>query len=263
MPRISQRHRLFLAACLSSALIGLAARAALPQAMTADDIVGKNIAARGGLQAWRNVQTMTMTGKIDAGSKQNVQLPFVMKLKRPRMSRFELEFAGKTALQVYDGATGWKMRPFLGRAAVEPFTQAELDSSAEQQDLDGFLIDHAAKGIRVEFVGIEPVEGRNAYRLKLTLKGGQARNLWVDTQSFLEVKTEGAPRRLNGKLRKVEVYYRDYRQVDGLMLPFTLETVVDSAKPGHKINIEKIVLNPKLDETAFAKPEISGMRASN
>ncbi len=259
----SQQHSLFFSACLLIALAAVSAKPALPQALTADEIIGKNIAARGGLKAWHDVQTMTMTGRMDVGNKQNVQLPFVMKLKRPRMSRIELEFAGKTAVQVYDGTTGWKVRPFLGRKEVEPFTQAELDSSAEQQDLDGFLIDHAAKGIKAEFAGIDSVEGHNAYRLKLTLKNGQVRNLWVDTKSFLEVKVEGVPRVLDGKPHKVEVYYRDYRQVGSLMIPFVLETVVENVKPSHKITIEKAELNPKLEEDAFLKPDISGIRAAN
>ncbi len=261
MLRRCQRSRRLLIACLSGALMGLAAQAALSQVMTADEIVEKNIAARGGLKAWREIQTMTMTGRMDVGSKQNVQLPFVMKLKRPRMSRIEIEFAGKTALQVYDGANGWKVRPFLNRLEVEPFTQAEMASAVEQQDLDGFLIDHEAKGTKVEFEGIEPVEGNNAYKLKLILKNGQVRHLWVDATSFLEAKVEGVPRRLDGKIHKVEIYYRDYRKIGGVMIPFVLETVVENVVPSRKINIETVSLNPKYEDTAFAKPDISGVHA--
>jgi outer membrane lipoprotein-sorting protein len=241
----------------------LTARPALPQAMTADQIIEKNVAARGGLKAWREIQAMTMTGKMDAGSKQNVQLPFVIQLKRPRMSRLEIEFAGKRALQVYDGTNGWKVRPFLGRSQVELFTKAEMESAAEQEQLDGYLIDHEAKGIKVEFQGVESVEGHTAYKLKVTMKNDQVRHLWVDTQSFLEVKIEGIPRRLDGKMHKVEVYYRDYRSTGGLMIPFVRETVVENVVPSRKINIEKVDLNPKLEDSAFAKPDISGIRAAN
>src|SRR6266436_1781597 len=50
---------------------------------------------------------------------EEVQLPFVMELKRPRKMRFELQFSGQTAIQVFDGANGWKLRPFLNRRVVE------------------------------------------------------------------------------------------------------------------------------------------------
>lgn len=259
MLRNSQRRRLSLIACLSSALMGLTARAALPQAITVDQIIEKNIAARGGLKAWRDIQTMTMTGKMDAGTRKDVQLPFVMKLKRPRMSRIEIEFAGKTALQVYDGTNGWKLRPFLGRLQVEPYTQAELEGAAGEEQLDGYLIDHEAKGIKVELAGTESVEGHNAYKLRLTSKNGRVRYLWVDAQSFLEDKIEGTPRRLDGKMHKVEIYYRNYSSIGGLMIPFVLDTVVENVTPSHKISIETVVLNPKLEDSAFAKQEIPGI----
>ncbi len=256
MSRRTYSTRLSLIAFLSSTLIGLLAPLALSQAPTADEIVEKNIAARGGLKAWREVQTMTLTGKMDAGSKKNVQLPYVMKLKRPKMSRLEIQFAGKTALQVYDGTNGWKVRPFLNRDEVEPFTAAEARTSAGEPGLDGFLIDHEAKGIKVELVGTDEVEGHHAYKLKLGMPDGQTRHLWVDAQSYLELKVEGIPRRLDGKMHSVETYYRDYTSISGLMIPFVLETTVDKVKPARKITVETVVLNPKLEDTAFAKPEL-------
>jgi outer membrane lipoprotein-sorting protein len=250
---------LFLVAYMSFALLMVVSKAAAQAMPNVDQIIEKNIAARGGLKAWHDVQTMTMRGKMDAGSKLNVQLPFVMKMKRPRMSRLELEVDGKTALQVYDGTNGWKVRPFLGRLEVEPFTQAEMESIAEQELIDGYLIDHEAKGIRVDLLGAEPVEGHDAYKLKLTMKNGDARNLWVDAQSFLEVKMEGTPRKLDRKMRNVDVYYRDYQKVSGLMIPFVVETVVEKVQPSRKIKIENVALNPKFGDQAFAKPHVSGI----
>ncbi len=251
--------RVTLLALVSSALLALVVPAGFSQALTADQIIEKNIAARGGLQAWHAIQTMTLTGKMDAGSKKNVQLPFVLMLKRPRMSRLEIEFAGKKALQVYDGTNGWKVRPYLGRNDVEPFTTEEMRQAAEEADLDGYLIDHDAKGIKVDVMGQDMVEGHEAYRLQLTMKDGQKRTLWVDAESFLEVKIEDPQRKLDGKMHSVETYYRNYATVGGVKIPFVLETVVEKVQPSRKINVEKVDLNPKLAEDAFAKPNLPGM----
>ena len=111
--------------------------------LSAAEIVDKNVAVTGGLQAWHAVQTMVMKGKMEAGGndrstlptttrkgasmpsprpKEQVQLPFVMELKRPRKMRVELQFNGQTAVQVFDGTNGWKLRPFLNRRQVEPYT---------------------------------------------------------------------------------------------------------------------------------------------
>ncbi len=226
-----------------------------PATLTAAQIVDKNVAARGGLQAWKAVHTLSMSGKLEAGGTQNTQLPFALEMKRPRKTRLELKFNGQTAVQVYDGVNGWKLRPFLNRHQVEPYTAEELKAASLQADLDGPLMDYNAKGTKVEVEGSQAVEGRQAYKLKLTLKKGQVQHIWVDAQTFLEVKVDGSPRRLDGKYHPVETYFRDFRSVNGLMVPYVLETAVEGAKRTEKIRIESVVVNPKLEDSHFAKPQ--------
>jgi hypothetical protein len=274
---------LFLTLSLLS-ILPLTTALAQTASLTAPQIVEKNIAARGGLQAWRGLQTMTWTGKMDAGGgdsaarsrraalapssstnhpmmnapegkTEQVQLPFTLYLKRGRKSRIELEFAGKKPVQVYDGTNGWKYRPFLNREDVEPFTNDELKSEAQKSDLDGPLVDYAAKGTRVESAGVEKVEGHDCYKLKLTLKSGDVQYVWIDTQSFLDVKVSGTPRRMDGRMHNVYIYQRDFKTVQGLVLPQVLETAVDGYRDTHKMVIESLVINPKLDDSMFKKPQ--------
>jgi len=221
---------------------------------TVAEILEKNAAARGGLQAWKAVRTMTMSGKLEAGGQQNAELPFVLKLKRPRKSRMELEFQGRTAVQVYDGANGWKVRPFLNRNDVEPYTPEELKAAGLQADLDGPLMDAVASGYAVALDGTQPVEGRKAYNLKITYKDGQIRHVWVDAETFLELMIEGTPRRLDGKYHHVNTYMRDYRTVSGLRIPYVIETTVDGVKRTEKIRVEEVVVNPSLQDSLFTKP---------
>jgi len=275
---------------MSLALVPMGCHRTTPAERDAAAIVEKNLAARGGLKAWRAVQSMSMSGKMDAGRVRDpiklarqfetsraearaaarkaiaqgdtvnpddgkmVRLPFVMEMERPRKIRVEIQFQGQTAVQVFDGTNGWKLRPFLGRKEAEPYTADEMRAASAQQELDGPLIDYAAKGTKVELEGTEPVEGSDAYKLKLTLKDGLVRDVWVDKQTFLEVKMDGAPRRLDGKYHSVETYLRDYKSVDGLMIPHLIETNVEGVKGSHKITIEHVALNPKLDDSRFTKP---------
>jgi hypothetical protein len=284
---------LILAACMAEAAAASPAQAN----PSAAEVITKNVAARGGLEAWRAVKTMSLSGRTGAGGNQRatlqlptqgqasvvtrntdqaplpsrrveeVYLPFLMELARPRKMRFELQFAGQTALQVYDGVNGWKLRPYLNRLEVEPYTADEMKAASMQSELDGALVDYAAKGTRIELVGTEKVEDRNTYKLKLTLKSGDVTHVWVDAQTFLETKIEGQPRRLDGTYHPVEVYYRDYRNVNGLEIPFVLETRVlpvtktatrlrDTPVPPERTLIEKVVINPTLDAGLFSKPAI-------
>jgi outer membrane lipoprotein-sorting protein len=285
-------------ALIVGALAALAALPALPATdgkaaaakLSAAQIVEKHVAARGGLQALRGLQALSLSGKMEAGSAdleeramkmvrsrkapsghmeqraaaqaagnkdetgKQVQLPFVMEMKRPDRSRVEIEFAGKTAVQVYDGRHGWKLRPYLNRNDVEPFTAEEMKSESDRATLEGPLVDYAAKGTKVELEKVEPVEGHDAYKLKLTLKSGKVQHIWIDAESFLDVKVEGVPRRMDGRMHDVWIYQRDFRKVDGLMMPFLVETAVDGYPGTHKMMIEKVAVNPKLDDSRFAKP---------
>jgi hypothetical protein len=244
--------------------------------LSATQIVEKNVSARGGVERWRALQALELKGKMQAGGNkrptipvpgtritpevkvnrptEQAELPFVMELGRGRKQRLEIEFNGQTAIQVYDGTQGWKVRPFLNRHEVEKFTPDELKAAAQQSDLDGYLIDYASKGSKVELEGVEQVEGRSAYKLKVTDKNSYTHHVWVDAENFLEVKIEGTPRRLDGKYHPVAVLLRDYRAVNGLMMPYLLETTVEGVKDTEKIMIEEIVSNPKLDESKFAMP---------
>jgi outer membrane lipoprotein-sorting protein len=260
-----------------------------PAGMTAAQVVEKHIAARGGLQAWHGLQSMAWNGKMDVGfgdsaarseryvsnamvrstkqrreaiekaqdqqpAEKQVQLPFVLEMKRPDKSRIELEFAGKTAVQVFDGKNGWMKRPYLNRDTWEPFSAEQAKSQVGKWDLEGPLVDYAAKGTKVALEGLEPVDGKDAYRLKLTMKNGEVQHAWIDTQSYLDVKVEGIPRRMDGRMRTVWVYHRDFRSVQGLMVPFMLETAVDGYRDTHRMVLEKVGLNPQLDDSLFTKP---------
>ena len=111
------------------------------------------------------------------------------------------------------------------------------------------------KGSKVESAGVEKVEGRDCYKLKLTLKSGEVQYVWIDTQTFLDVKLSGTPRRMDGRMHNVYIYQRDFKTVQGLVLPQVLETAVDGYRDTHKMVIESLVINPKLDDALFKKPQ--------
>jgi hypothetical protein len=255
---------LSLGAATSSPVIAAAAAAAHPPAaahapapLRVDQIVERNVAARGGLAAWRAAMTLTMAGDMDAGGKPNHALPFVLREKRTRKSRLEIVFKDQTSVQVYDGTQGWKVRPFLNRNEVETYTPAELKSAAAEQGFDGPLVDYAAKGTQIEFAGSDPVEGHAAYKLKLTLRSGEKRRLWIDAGTFLELKMEGEPRKIDGRLHNVAVYFRDYKTEHGLTTPRVEETAVEGVKQTYKMTISRVATNEPMDDSLFQKPQLA------
>jgi len=236
-----------------------AGQAAGPAELGVDQIVERNIAARGGLEAWHKVQTMVWAGHIESPDSPAPSLPFVLEMKRPNKTRFEISALGQKSVRAFDGRDGWKSRAGgAGRPAVQPFTADELSYSRDEPGIDGMLIDYRADGTEIALAGIEEVDGRKAYRLDLKLRSGASRRVWIDAQSFLEVKADRETRSAAGGSGRVAIAYRNYRSIDGLQIPLMIETGLDSGKPTDKMVIERVAVNPPLPERAFTRPAPSG-----
>jgi outer membrane lipoprotein-sorting protein len=224
--------------------------------LTAAQIVDRNVAARGGLEAWRKVQTMVWTGHLESLHAPVPSMLFMMQQKRPNKSRFEIHALGEKTVRAFDGERGWKVKPDeQGRPQVKPFSSEETAYERGAQLIDGPLIDYQAKGNSVTLESLDEIEGRKAYRLAVRLRSGETDRLWVDAQTFLDVRYDRAS--LSGR-SSVSVFYREYKPVDGLQIPFVIETgTAPGAKPDRMV-IERVMLNAPVDDHAFARPATRG-----
>src|ERR1700693_3534481 len=167
----------------------VAAEQAPTSGLSAAQIAAKNVAARGGVEAWRKVQTMVWAGHMESPRAPVPDMQFVLSQQRPNKTRFEILAHNQRSVRVFDGARGWKARPTPdGRVGTEPYTPQELKFARAAQGIDGPLIDYEAKGIAAALDGIEEVEGNKAFRLKLTLPSGESHHVWIDVQTFLDLK---------------------------------------------------------------------------
>src|SRR2546423_445208 len=119
-------------------------------AQTADEIIAKNIAARGGMEKLKAIQSSRVTSTIDQGG---VRLTVVQENKRSNMQRTNVIVQGMTGITAYDGSTGWRISPFQGRKDPELVGEDDLKSLSENADIDGPLVDYKAKGHTVEYLG--------------------------------------------------------------------------------------------------------------
>ncbi len=229
--------------------------------LTAEQIVERNVAARGGLAAWRKIQTMAWTGRIESGPNGATRTPFMMTFRRPEATRFEIMTDGQRAVRVFDGASGWKLRPNVGSPPeVTDYSAEEISFARDSGGLDGPLVDYMAKGVGIALVGMDTVKGHRAYHLKVTLPSGQGHNDWIDTGNFLELKYDRATRNAVGMPGIVSVYFRNYQTLNGLTLPFLIETGVGTHQATDRMIIEKIAFNPEVDGAMFTKPAAAGAR---
>ncbi len=225
--------------------------AAAPQ-LTVEQVVAKNIQARGGMDKLKSVNSVRITGKITT---QGFDLPMTMEEKRPHNFRMEMSVQGMSIVQAYDGKVGWMIMPLQGNKDPQPMSADDLKNAEEQADIDGVLVDSAQKGHKVELVGKEPVEGTDTYKLKVTMKTGDVRYIFLDADSFLEIRTEGK-RMVRGTEMEFESSIGDYKEVEGMMIPFSVEEGSKGGGQRAKITFDKVEVNPAIDDARFKMPEV-------
>ena len=234
--------------------LGLALLFALPvvaSAQTADEILAKVIAARGGLAKIRAVRSERVSGQITFGE---VSGPFVVELERPLKMHMQFTIQNLTMVRVYDGkSAGWANNPFAGKMNPDAMSEEELKNISEESDFDGPLVDAKAKGNQIELVGKDKFKDKDVWRLKLTTKNGDVRFYFFDAESFLLLKWEGK-RKAEGQEVPVESYFSDYREVGGLKFAYAIDSGSSATEIEQKIRIEKTELNPNLNDAEFSKP---------
>jgi outer membrane lipoprotein-sorting protein len=245
----------WMAGCL---LAASAVATAFASDISAEEIVARNAAARGGVEAWRKVQTMAWTGHAESTSAPGRKMPFLLEQMRPNKTRFELVADSKKSIRIYDGSNGWKLRPNATTGVPEsiPYSDEESKFARGAQVIDGPLMEYVAKGGAISFAGYAQAEGRNAYILDVKLPSGGNHRVWVDAQTFLEVRHDRQVNGASGQLGVVTVVFRDYHDFEGLQMPTTIETGAGAGGAQNKLVIERVALNPKLDERMFVNPNV-------
>ena len=218
-------------------------------AQTVDEIIKKNIEARGGLDKITAVKSMKVTGKLLT---QGIEAPVIMFIKRPNLIRMEFTLQGQSMIRAYNGETAWWINPFTGLTDPQKLPEEQAEDLIEQADMDGSLINYKEKGHQVELIGKEDMEGTEVYKLKLTLKNGNTRYLYIDSEYFLEIKVVAKIKRQGSEI-EVENYVSDYKEVNGLMLPFSFDSKI-GGNTTEQVTIEKYEMNVDIDDAIFNMP---------
>ena len=238
-------------------LLGIATLAffAIPaSAQTAEEIVNKYIKAIGGMEKIQAVKTLRRTGKFTGGG--GFEANVAQENKRANMVRQEFALQGLTGVNAYDGKTGWKIEPWGGKKDPEALGEEEMKSIVEDSDFDGPLVNYQQKGNKVEFVGMDQVEGTDAFKLKLTLANGDVFYYYMDTDYYVPIKID-TKRMIRGAEREYETALGDYKEVAGWYLPHSFETNTKGSQDKQKIVIDRIEANAQIDDGRFHMPTVT------
>ena len=219
---------------------------------TVDDLVAKNVEAKGGAEALRAVESLRLQGKMLVNQGQR-EFAYVQTKKRPGEVRAEATLQGMTLVQAYDGSQGWKISPFGGRKDAEKMSVDDAKSLVEDAEIDGPLVDWQAKGSTVEYLGPEDVDGTLAHKLKVVRKNGDVNYVYLDPDHFLEIRIL-TQRTEQGAQVEVETDLGDYEKIAGVFFPFSIEAGPKGASDKQKIIFEKAEVNVPVDDAVFKFP---------
>ena len=238
------RHaRTLLFTCVAAVALASGAHA-----QTADEIIAKNLQAKGGVEKWKTIASVKMTGTLTA---QGQDVPMTVYTKRPNLLRQDITTPAGKVVQAFDGTTAWVIPP--GAEAAREVAGPQADAARSNSDFDGPLLDYAAKGHRVELVGREKVGSAEVHHLKLTRKDGGIEHYYIDVTSNLEVK-RSAEMNAGGGKRTLESELSNYKSVDGVMVPHTMTQSVDGA-PVMQVKFSTVQFNVPMDDDLFRMPK--------
>ena len=237
---------------LCGAMAVALANAQSPAQPTVDQLVAKNVEAKGGAQALGALQSLRLSGKLLVNQGQ-IELGYAQTKKRPGSVRTEVSLQGMTAVQAYDGSQAWQISPFQGRKDPEKMSADDAKPLIEEAEIDGPLVDWKEKGSTVEYLGTEDVDGTAAHKLKVVRKGGETTYVYLDPDHFLEIRTV-TQRVQRGTQVDVETDIGDYEKIAGVFLPFSIEAAEKGSSNKQKLIIEKAEPNVPADDAIFAFP---------
>jgi hypothetical protein len=215
-----------------------------------DEVVASNLAARGGKARIQALRSIRETGTATASDGRVARV--VREIKRPGLFRLQFSYQGTTSVFAYDGKAGWQVAPLQGQFEPQAMPP-DAEPGVDQRDIEGPLVDWREKGNIVELVGREKLPGGEAFKLKVTLKGGTVRYDYVDVASRQIVRSDFT-RTIRGRAVQLENTFSDFRDVGGLVFPHLIETHVKDRPQVIRIAVEKIELNPELDDARFRFP---------
>jgi len=223
--------------------IALLVSASIVHAQTADEIITKHLAAIGGADNWKKVNSVKIEGvvKIQGGAEATVSQTIL----NGKGTRQDISFMGMNGYQFSTPTSGWSFMPFQGQAAPEAMTAEAVAEAASELDAQGSLVDYASKGHTVEYLGKDDVEGTECYKIKVNLKSGKPETHYIDTKSYLIIRT-ATTQKANGQEMEVVTNFSNYEKLpEGIVIPKSL------GLPFGEMNITKVTINGPVDESIF------------
>jgi outer membrane lipoprotein-sorting protein len=220
------------------------------QTPTVDELIARNIQAKGGEERLKGIQTRKVTGTIKL---QGVGIPdarMQVLAKRPNLMLQEMQAGEQRFVTAFDGQQAWAVNPMLGDTP-QRVEGPQADALRDQAQFDGPLIGAHQRRDPIEVAGKDVVEGVPVWKLAIK-RENRVVNVYLDEKTGLERKVSATITGDAGDVL-IESLISDYEPVDGLMVPRRVETRVGGQLQA-TVTIEKVEVNVPIEDSQFRMP---------
>ena len=228
-------------------------------AQTVDEIIDNYFENTGGVENWEKIEGIKMNAKVNQGG---MEIPIeIVQLKSGKMMT-TINFQGQSIKQgVFDGEVLWSTNFMTQKAEKSDEESTNMVKNEMNQFPDPFL-NYKEKGFTAELVGTETVDGSETFKIKLTttpniIEGKEVPSIayyFFDNENFVPIQVQEEIKVGPGKGMVSEIKLSDYQEAGGIYMPFSMIQGV-KGQPGAPINMDKIEINPTIDDSEFAFPE--------
>ncbi|HJN53450.1 MAG TPA: outer membrane lipoprotein-sorting protein [Flavobacteriaceae bacterium] len=228
-------------------------------AQTVDEIIDNYFENTGGVENWEKIEGIKMSAKVNQGG---MEIPIeIVQLKSGKMMT-TINFQGQSIKQgVFDGEVLWSSNFMTQKAEKSDEESTNMVKNEMNQFPDPFL-NYKEKGFTAELVGTETVDGAETFKIKLTttpniIEGKEVPSVayyFFDNENFVPIQVHEEITVGPGKGMVSEIKMSDYQEAGDVYMPYSMTQGV-KGQPGAPITMDKIEVNPTVDDSEFTFPE--------
>ena len=216
-------------------------------AQTADEIITKHIAAIGGLDNWKKINSVKMVGSSNAGG---MEIPITITMQQKKGMKVEFTVNGMTGYTIITDKTGWNYNPFSGQPKAEVMPDEMVKQMQDGLDVQGPLIDYKAKGNKVTYLGKDDIEGTECYKLKVTYTNGKEETMYIDASNYYHIRSVEKVK-ANGKEEEQTSTYGNFQKLpEGIVYPMSVDN------GGGPVAVKSVEINKPIPDNFFVPTEV-------
>jgi hypothetical protein len=214
---------------------------------SADEIINDYFNAIGGRDKIAQINSVHITGTFSVMGTDGDEDVIILNGKGFKST---VSFNGQNVVQAATDKGGWMVNPFMGSSDPVAIPQEQYAAMKDQIYVGGVLLNYKNTGATVQFLGMDTVDSKPAYKIEATSTDSLKTTFYIDSATHYLTQLV---REFQGQVTTAK--YSDFRKTDfGNIMPYAEELSLPQGMQATS-TINKIEVNVPVDATVFDMPK--------